>query len=481
MLNFKTKTVQLLIFFVIGISLITYIGIRAYRLSFTHDESLSYTIIKGEPLWKDTANNHQINTFLMRVSSIITGDSEFSLRLPNLISFIFFLTFCFYIIRNKNNNILFIIGCILLFFNPFILEFFSIARGYGISLAMMSGSLYFLLRNCSMEQVTYKQFLKDFIPAMAFSFAANFSNLSLINFSISILIIFIARYLYLKIKDNSIKIKENLIFTFLVVICLIFIYISVERLLFLNQLQQLFFGTDTFADTINSLILSTMLKFDDFNGIDYIRYFIIALFIVGTLYVFITKQFKSRLFVISIILILIVSGLFFEYYIFGGKFPKQRAAMYFIPLFCLFIYYFIEIIFDKMKENMKSIALFLFLIIIGIPAIYNFATKVNLKNYSTWDYEAHTKDVIKILEKLSANKAEPGKKHTLSNNWLFEPTLNYYITTRNLNFVKTDRNGISQESDFVYDFTENFNLNGFYVIAVFPDTKTTLYRNLNSR
>jgi hypothetical protein len=479
MLNKKTGTIQIIIWSIISVFLFSYIGYRAYSLSFTHDESLSYTIIKGDPTWKDTANNHQLNTALMMTSCNMFGDSEFPLRLPNIISFILYLIFCFVIIKQKKNILLFFSGAILLLLNPFILDFFSLARGYGISLALMTGSLYFLLRNCELNQLSFRQYIKDFIPAMALSFAANYSNLALVNYSISILMIFALRYLYIKINGSRARLKELLIFSSLIIICLVFIWFSVERLLWLSKLQQLFFGTDTLEDTINSLILCSTFHIESFPGSEYIRYLIIAIFFGGTAYIFITNKFKSKLFLLSALLIIMITGLFIEYYLFGGKFPKERTAIYFIPLFGLFIYYLLEMIIDKTRRNTKPIVFVLFFLIIGCPLIYNFSTRINLTHFYTWDYEAHTKDIIRLIEKSAESETDKSRKYTISNNWLFEPTLNYYITTKKLNFEKADRNGIKAESDFIYEFTNDFNQTGFEVIAVFPDTKTTLYRNMN--
>ena len=50
-------------------SLLIYVIYRASTLSFTHDESLSFTIIKGNLDWVLTANNHLLNTQLMSIFS----------------------------------------------------------------------------------------------------------------------------------------------------------------------------------------------------------------------------------------------------------------------------------------------------------------------------------------------------------------------------------------------------------------------------
>src|SRR5215510_16312188 len=65
--------------------------LRILNLSFVHDESLSYTIVAGEPFFRITANHHRLNTLAMTWAFYLFGDREWSLRLPNLIAHIFYL------------------------------------------------------------------------------------------------------------------------------------------------------------------------------------------------------------------------------------------------------------------------------------------------------------------------------------------------------------------------------------------------------
>lgn len=134
------RTLMMLIF---SAALITYVFIRAYTLSFTHDESLSFTIIARNSHWTKAANHHVLNTTLMSLSSFLFGNKEFSLRLPNVLSFILYLTGSFFIYRSSKNNWLFFLAISLTLLNPFLIEFFSLARGYGLSLAFMLMGLFF--------------------------------------------------------------------------------------------------------------------------------------------------------------------------------------------------------------------------------------------------------------------------------------------------------------------------------------------------
>ncbi len=57
----------------LSLLLLCYVSYRAANLSFVHDESLSFTIIMGDPIYKGTANHHPLNTWLMWVCSSVWG------------------------------------------------------------------------------------------------------------------------------------------------------------------------------------------------------------------------------------------------------------------------------------------------------------------------------------------------------------------------------------------------------------------------
>src|SRR5687767_13323159 len=74
------------------VGLFGYSLVRTIRLSFTHDESLSYTIVIGDPQFRDSANHHPLNTRAMAWMRDWFGDREWSLRLPNLLALVLYLT-----------------------------------------------------------------------------------------------------------------------------------------------------------------------------------------------------------------------------------------------------------------------------------------------------------------------------------------------------------------------------------------------------
>ncbi|MFT7344594.1 MAG: putative membrane protein, partial [Lentimonas sp.] len=172
-------------FFLVVFSYVIY---RAYTLSFTHDESLSYFINHGWVDIQNTANNHWLNTWLMKVFEGVFGSSEFALRLPNVLAFIPYFLGVIWFSRQMNNG-LFVFGFLSLFLlNPFLIEYFSLARGYGISLGFTMISLVCFMKLIS-ENENGGRFIRTFFLLLFSMSGALLANFTFINFYIAALIL----------------------------------------------------------------------------------------------------------------------------------------------------------------------------------------------------------------------------------------------------------------------------------------------------
>jgi len=114
-----------------------YVLIRASNVAFTNDEAISYGVIHGVPTFVDSANNQWLNTWLMRVSQYAFGQSELALRLPNVAAFGLYGAAAIALLFEVRHLEAKVIGFALLVINPFLLEFFGLARGYGLSSAFL--------------------------------------------------------------------------------------------------------------------------------------------------------------------------------------------------------------------------------------------------------------------------------------------------------------------------------------------------------
>lgn len=162
-----------------------YEAARAARLAFTYDEATTYLNSIAPGLLScfrfDSANNHLLNSLLAGLSSLLGGTSEFVLRLPNLLAFPVYLVFAFLILdRFVKKKLIVAAGFVLLAANPYVLDFFSLCRGYGLSLAFLMASLYFLfsfLKRAARDESGLYRPLRYSLAAASLAVLANFTLL----------------------------------------------------------------------------------------------------------------------------------------------------------------------------------------------------------------------------------------------------------------------------------------------------------------
>ena len=114
----------------------------------TPDESgsvVDFVLPPGPVYWQGEANNHLLNTLLMRVSINVLGLSPFAIRLPAVLAGITYCAFAAALSltlfkENWRRMLLYI----LLVFNPFLLDYLSAGRGYAFGLAGQLGIIWML-------------------------------------------------------------------------------------------------------------------------------------------------------------------------------------------------------------------------------------------------------------------------------------------------------------------------------------------------
>lgn len=132
-------------------------GVNLYRAahqSITTDEAYTYALYIGSPITglftKYEANHHVLHTFLCRLAVGLFGLSEFTLRMPSLAGGLLYLVaarrLC---VSVFSKPWLAVLGMSVLTLNPFILDYLSVARGYGLALGFFFAGLALL---CSPDE-----------------------------------------------------------------------------------------------------------------------------------------------------------------------------------------------------------------------------------------------------------------------------------------------------------------------------------------
>lgn len=326
------KIKQATIFFFLSGLWIAYLTIRAYYVPFTFDESATFFhFVQPVDFWFFTslpdANNHLINTLLTYLSYTIFGSSKFALRLPNLLVSLIFL---YYLYRTslflKNNSIRWIF-LLSLMFSHYFMEFFAVSRGYGLSMAFLFGTLYYLMKFSTDISIKHLCYISGFL------FLVLFSNLSMLVLAIAIIAYQIIVLLFSK-KINNKQLLYRLALIFLLeVLPIVF---AAYYMFYLQGRDSLYYG-----DTSGFWTLTVMSLIWFLTGSRAMVFAVVVIafvfFLVFGVTFLIWKEKPGVLlqpkFVFIGLLFSTIVGLLLLTEIFGVNNPEDRVAMYLIPLF----------------------------------------------------------------------------------------------------------------------------------------------------
>ncbi len=205
----KIFTWNLYRFSILGICLffIGYEILRAVRVPFTIDESSTYLNYLSSNILAvfdlNSANNHLLNTVLAKITCSLGGSSEFILRLPNLLAYLIYLLFSFRILdRFIKNKIIVVCGFLLLNANPYVLDFFSLCRGYGLSLAFLLAALFYFFSFLEKAIASPMDGYRDLSRSLAAALLAVLSNFSLLNVYLSLAVFAILFFMVLNLAEK---------------------------------------------------------------------------------------------------------------------------------------------------------------------------------------------------------------------------------------------------------------------------------------
>ena len=260
----------------------------------------------------------------------------------------------------------------------------------------------------------------------------------------------------------------------------------------MNQLDTLklnnelyFGGHEGFvADTLTNLICCFMYFTNYSQLFEFIvKWGVISFFAIVLISEVYKKKYTS-LSKMAIVLVLMISASVIQHYVFGALYPIARTALIYIPLFALFIYFFLENLALKsiVKYPIKKTMNVLSVAVICLPLSFHLVKKLNTKYVFEWNYEANTKAAMQEIVK--QHQSMPYKKSTISNTWLYEPAINYYRKLYDMSYLQTaDRNGVNAATDFIYcgdEEKQRLVIQDFVVLKYFDDTKTVLLKRNKS-
>jgi len=356
-----------------------------------------------------SANNHILNTILYQLSIGVLGLSDLAMRLPNVLAFLglSLIGYCFLFNDLTKTGARWIL-LVFLFLNPYVLDFFSLCRGYGLSMFFHFSALVFLYR--------FLHYQKAVNIYMAFALLL-LAALALLTNLILFPVYSFALWLYL--------LRQKRLTSHAIIAPLIFgiasLFLLLRPIQYLSQFGEFEYGVNNIYCSISSFV-SQSLGFNNYFGPQTVYYVTIALLSAFIIILLLSiRMSKASFFGLSLILLFI--SLYGAYLILDIQFPSERKTTIYVPLIAMLLGIFWQ---EKKTYSLDWLIPMFLTTIFSI----NMINAYRLNSVIEWHYDRYTKQQIYLLAEMNQQRV------SLKTHWLLHPTSSYYINSRGLHQIE---------------------------------------------
>lgn len=364
-------------------ALLIVVVLRCALVPFSHDEVATfYFYIQPENFLPFISHPDANGHFLMSASAWVCfklfGSSPLSLRIPCIVAFV---VMCYAVFRM--NKMYYGLATKIIFSAAFLLSFnfvsfYSLCRGYGISMSLLILALYYFF--------VYMRFgaFSHFAKFILFSQLALSANLTLV------FVLFITTFIavILQIKDKTFLKKMNLLLLLGHILLLLF---WIKYAFFLQESGALYYGSgESYWKVTFETLIETIFFKDTMINLLFIGLF----FLMGIywLYSTITRKLDFILhssFSISyVILCTLIVSFYLLKKIIGVNYPEDRTGLFFYVFFVTSFAF-------MMNEAARAVRLIS--LVFPFAYAFNFLTSFNLEAHSWRIYETMPRSFFDIL------------------------------------------------------------------------------------
>lgn len=408
------KNKELSIYLLLSLLLSLYVVLRAIYVPMVHDESVTFFhyINTGHFVpfidWGHhaDANNHVLNSALSHVFFKWFGNDPWVLRLASVLSFALLLTYVWRIAQFFHHKLPKWSFIIAILGSHYFIEFFSLTRGYGMSMAFLMGAIYHLMRYIIKPDVT--QLLRYGIM-MLLGLSANLTlvNTALIGFCLIV---------YMMIRERK-QISLGWHATITLLLVLLPVLGAILTGMKYNEMGLLYYGQgDSYIDIT---VRTFFLRFTLIEQLNYLVYPIIMPVLLMGLGLFVFTIIKKKW------LSIYDHGALFAAMFFGNlaasiiqtsfmdvNYPEDRTALFFFPMMVGMITFFA----DRIKFSRWLLLPFLYLPI-------QFLMMININYNSFWKNERMTDD---FYQTVLADYKEKGEQPVVGGYLMRQVVWDYY-------------------------------------------------------
>lgn len=378
-----------------GLFVFVFLLLKALRLDITNDEAYSFYIMKhfwyAEALC--TGNTHWLNSLAIKTSLLLGNESLLAIRWLSLLSGLIFIGTTLFLIKDTAGVVLQGLLFCLLLLNPYLLDYFCMARGYA------SGLMFELLAISLFYTSTVKQKARLRFPSLVFAGLAAISNYSFCYFFAA----FSTLYFWKHYRPYGLlMLKQKTFYRDLLLVCGLVAAIG-RALLFLHDCSNDYLGAgsrdfkETFAGLADGLIYTVQFSKTAYAWVAALCFLLIS---VSAIYgLFQSKKHPDSFYTLcSWLLAGVLTLILINRYVFDGVMPAYRSAIFMFPLTVICLAGFINALYQKIPA-LKPVA-----IIAGVLLFVNLCLKANLNSVFDYRFNADLKACFKYLNLIKAEK-----------------------------------------------------------------------------
>lgn len=459
-LSYASLIVRWLLPLVLGAGILAFLIIKSLKMQITCDESYTVEILSKVAVWdlvsykSSYTNNHVLNTLLVKFLFWVFNSFDHSLaRVPNIAAFVVYFYYCFrFSQRYISSNWIGFMFIAVLCCNPYLLDFFALIRGYGLSIGLMMASIYFAAR------FTLDNHTKSLIISLLFSVLSVYAQFATLHFYLGLNAL-IAFYLIESYVQNR---KKNDLFygfgmQFLGALLLtLLIYMPLKAILKDNQIA--YYGTDGFwENTLVSVIKNSLYSTQYFKAdqtIPIFKYLTLVLFCLSAAFVVYNlikktgaKSEKTYPSVFATILFLSTAfSVVAQFHLLGNQYVIDRTALFFYPLLAMLMP-IVPLFFGHKRQGVSTFIAFLFIVF----SVNHIKRSNQLTSYREWWYDVHTYEIMDMMQQ-EYNKSDPKQPIKFTTYWFFCPSFTYHQAKSKANYMEKIEYHAKIDTVNVYDF-----------------------------
>lgn len=473
----------------VAISLVV-LGLAVHRAtvtSFSHDESYTY-LHYPEASFTDIVlhkhaytNNHLLNTLGMKYAWQWFGDSELSLRLPNLAALALWLVYAIRILRPLWPPLA-IGGLLLLCANPYLIELFTLARGYGLSFG------FFLMAQYHLARALTGPGMKHLGLFHIASVLAALSNFTLLTAYVAGLLLYYLAPLFMGHGEHGPRSRRSHVQGLAMLVAAFLVLRTPVQQVMANNAFDFGGKGGLFADTVGTWARSFLPGIGVGAGLMLGMQVLISL-VVAVPVVILVRQALLRntdflrahvvMLVLSTVLLGTCIGAELQHWLFGVDRMAGRFAMFLVPSLVLLMPLLLSLPGSTAGKWCAA----------GVLAscaawcALRFPDHFGPDHSVEWAYDLRTKEAMEVLVSDHRARGKPGEIVHIGNTWLFEPTINYYTRSRDLVWLAgAHRNGFEASDDYrmvLRHFEKPGYDEGFAVLAYFRESDLMLLKRVS--